>query len=235
MKPRSHAVEDTNTTKQVTKLKICGLTTVSDTSCCLAHRVDYVGFNLYPGSKRYISVAAARAVWMAATAAQPDSPTAAVAVMVDPQPNEVRAALAEFPELRALQVHFHSTTPDVSTLRPLLAGRALWCAIAVKTAADIAHADPGGADLLLFDGAPSTSNAQAVGGTGNAFDWSWLGTFTGGVAIGLAGGIGPDSIAEAVKKRPTLVDLCSKVEAAAGRKDHTLLATVVDAFRAALT
>lgn len=231
---KSRTSDDAKMSTRVTKLKICGLTTLADTRCCLAHGIDYVGFNLYPGSKRYIAAAAARGVWMAASAAEPEAPTAAVAVMVDPRPSEVRAALIAFPEIRAVQIHYHSFVPDFLALRLLLAGRALWRAIAVKTAEDIAYADPCGADLLLFDGSPSAPNAQAVGGTGNTFDWSWLDSFSGGVPIGLAGGIGPDLIADAVRKRPMLVDLCSRVEVSAGRKDHTLLAAVVAAFRAAI-
>ena len=86
----------------------------------------------------------------------------------------------------------------------------------------------GAADLLLFD-AP----AQALpGGTGMRFDWSLLAEHRHELPWGLAGGLTPANVAEALRQtRAPMVDTSSGVESAPGIKDMDKIAQFCKAVR----
>jgi phosphoribosylanthranilate isomerase len=104
-------------------LKICGLTTAEDVAACLRRGVDFLGFNLYPHSKRFVSAEAAQDLWRTAAAVTPKSKCLPVAVMVDPTPEAVAAALAAFPDLAVLQLHGDETPSTVAAARRALGAR----------------------------------------------------------------------------------------------------------------
>jgi phosphoribosylanthranilate isomerase len=59
-----------------------------------------------------------------------------------------------------------------------------------------------------------------TGGTGQTFDWAWAVEAGRSARIVLAGGLGPDNVAEAVRRvRPWAVDCCSGTEVSPGVKD----------------
>ncbi len=106
----------------------------------------------------------------------------------------------------------------------------IWKAFGVKDAATLKDADQyeGAADLILFD-AP----AQALpGGTGTRFDWSLLNQHKHKLPWGLAGGLNPDNVGEALRQtRAILVDTSSGVESAPGIKDMDKIAAFCQAVR----
>ncbi|MGC9372588.1 MAG: phosphoribosylanthranilate isomerase, partial [Thermovirgaceae bacterium] len=72
------------------------------------------------------------------------------------------------------------------------------------------------ADWLLFD-----AGRSGQGGTGRSFDWSLLEGKDFGKPFILAGGLGPENLAEALLRTgAAAVDLNSGIEAAPGIKDH---------------
>lgn len=89
--------------------------------------------------------------------------------------------------------------------------------------------------LLLDSGRPSGAVAE-LGGTGRRHDWSIsrriverCTSFE--VPVYLAGGLGPDNVAEAIRAvRPFGIDLCSGLRQA-GRLDRNRLARLVGAMR----
>jgi phosphoribosylanthranilate isomerase len=113
--------------------------------------------------------------------------------------------------------NFAPTTMDVLQLHgnespdEIPSGKRVWKAFRVTPEWD-ASVMAGYTDVeaFLLDGpAP---------GTGQSFDWTRA---TGMRQIILAGGLGPDNIAEAIRHaRPWGVDACSKLERAPGLKDH---------------
>ena len=105
----------------------------------------------------------------------------------------------------------------------------------------------------VISGAAESTSASAVvldaytagkeGGTGKAFNWEWVaqarqeGRLEGWPRIILAGGLGPENVAEAVRiVRPWGVDVSSGVEidGKPGRKDPERMRAFVQAARSAM-
>jgi phosphoribosylanthranilate isomerase len=75
---------------------------------------------------------------------------------------------------------------------------------------------------------------QLYGGSGVAWDYAALGGWRSVRPLFLAGGIGPDNAAAAIAAcRPFALDVCSRVEAAPGRKDPARLRALFAAVAAA--
>ncbi|HAU6468679.1 TPA: N-(5'-phosphoribosyl)anthranilate isomerase, partial [Citrobacter freundii] len=88
-------------------------------------------------------------------------------------------------------------------------------ALPVASASDVARAAAyaGAADLILFDA--KTPKGALPGGMGLAFDWSLLAGYRGALPWGLAGGLNPTNVAEAIARTGApLVDTSSGVESA---------------------
>jgi phosphoribosylanthranilate isomerase len=91
---------------------------------------------------------------------------------------------------------------------------------------ELSTIDDHGADVLLLD-APTP-------GAGVAFDWALVGDLTRRHRVLLAGGLRPDTVADAIATvLPWGVDVSSGVEATPGRKDPGAVHAFVHAARAA--
>ncbi|MFA5592892.1 MAG: phosphoribosylanthranilate isomerase [Micavibrio sp.] len=83
------------------------------------------------------------------------------------------------------------------------------------------------ADWLLFD-------APGGGGTGKAFDWTWLSGFSSPLPWMLAGGLTPENVGSAIRAaNPSCVDVSSGVESARGIKDPAKIRAFIKAVREA--
>ena len=132
-----------------------------------------------------------------AAAARISSTSLRVGVFVDAPPSAVQA-IAEEAGLDVVQLHGSERASDYPGLR-------VWKAFRVTLG------DAAGAEAVLLDGpAP---------GSGEPFDWGRVPSTS--LRLILAGGLGPDNVAEAIRQvRPWGVDACSRIESAPGRKDH---------------
>jgi phosphoribosylanthranilate isomerase len=93
-----------------------------------------------------------------------------------------------------------------------------------------------GADALLVDSIDQSEGFTRMGGTGKVADWDVVGELmeTVKTPVFLAGGIGPENVAQALARvRPFGIDLCSGVEASKGRKDTHKLELLINNFSAA--
>jgi len=188
----------------VVKVKICGVTCVADALHAARAGADAIGLNFAARSPRRVSVEQAAAIAAALPAG-----VCRVGIFVDAGRDEMAAVVARV-GLDALQ--FHGDEPPA-----LCAG---WGAktikaVRVRDAAALAAASAYAVDFILAD---AYVDGQA-GGTGRRVPLEWLG----GVArerLILAGGLTPETVAEAVRAvRPAVVDVASGVEAAPGIKD----------------
>jgi len=194
-------------------IKICGLTRPADAEAAIAAGADLLGFVFRAGTPRALDPAAAG--WIRdLTGAQ------RVGVFRD-------APLAEVVRVRDLLdldwVQLHGNEPEAflealgeRVIRRLpVAGTVDWELVRRLAARCLPLFDPGAGD-------------------GVAWRWQDLADRPSGIRFGLAGGLGPDNVVEAVRVvRPALVDVSSGVESASGVKDHAKLRDFISAARAA--
>lgn len=101
-----------------------------------------------------------------------------------------------------------------------------------------AEALAGRVEAVLLDSGDPTAAVKELGGTGRVHDWRWSRRIREaleekGTPVFLAGGLGPENVAEAIRTvRPFGVDLCSGVRTA-GRLDRERLAAFMGAVRGA--
>ena len=206
-----------------TQIKICGLKTETEIDAAAKAGATHIGLNLYEKSPRYVPLEQAAALRMRT----PES-LKVVLLLVNAEPGYTAKALEVVkPDI----VQFHGTeTPEWLRLLKGVTSVDIWKALGVKDAATLKKSDRfvGVADLLLFD-AP----AQALpGGTGMRFDWSLLSDHQHKLPWGLAGGLTPSNVAEALRQtRASLVDTSSGVESAPGVKDVDKIAAFCKAVR----
>jgi len=197
------------------QIKICGLSTCETVLAAVTAGASHIGLNFYPPSPRFVTGDQARELADAA------SGLTKVGVFVNPDDAFLDANVAPA-NLNAIQLHGKESPERVAEVKARF-GLPVWKVLSVETAADIARAsDYSHADFLLFD--TKTPAGALPGGMGMGFDWSLLDAYDGALPWGLAGGLGPDNVAEAIRETDTsLVDVSSGVESAPGVKDADLI------------
>lgn len=208
------------------EIKICGITTADALEAAIAARATYVGLNFIPPSPRHLSLRDAAMLGERASAR-----IGKVGLFVDAD-DALLADGVEAGKLDAIQLH-GSETPQRAAEVKARFGLPVWKALPVTSASDVAKADAWkeAADLILFDA--RTPKGALPGGMGLSFDWGLLANYRGKIAWGLAGGLNPQNVAEAVQlTRAPLVDTSSGVESAPGVKDVDRIAAFCQAARA---
>lgn len=201
-------------------IKICGITTQDALDAAIRARASHVGFNFFPPSPRFLPLADASAL-----AEQAQDRITRVGVFVDADDDFIAQALAAA-RLDAIQLHGAEDAARVASLRQRF-GVPVWKVIAIAGPGDVAKADrySGAADFILFD-AKTPKGAALPGGLGLAFDWTLLAAWKGPLPWGLAGGLSPANVAEALHRTGAgMVDVSSGVESAPGVKDAELIRT----------
>ncbi|MBU7580638.1 MAG: phosphoribosylanthranilate isomerase, partial [Porphyrobacter sp.] len=192
-------------------VKICGISTPDTLAAAVRAGASHVGFVHFAKSPRHLALAEAAALRRLV----PEH-VKAVLLLV----NADAALLAEAVRTTAPDiVQFHgSETPDTLARFRADTGIEAWRALAVRDAESLAKvaAFRGAADRVLLD-APASA---LPGGNGTAFDWSLLAGWQAPLAWGLAGGLTPANVAEAIRLTGApLVDTSSGVERGPGIKD----------------
>lgn len=208
------------------RIKICGIDRPAALDAAIGARADYVGFVFFPPSPRHLALADA-----AALAQRAGGAIRRVGLFVDPDDATLAEAITAA-RLDAIQLHGEETPARAADLRARF-GLPVWKAISVACAADVGSASKytGTADLLLFD-AKTPKDAALPGGMGLKFDWSLLAGMRSSTPWGLAGGLTPDNVAEAIRLTAApLVDTSSGVESAPGIKDVDKIAAFCKAAR----
>jgi phosphoribosylanthranilate isomerase len=192
-------------------VKICGITTPDTLAAAVRAGASHVGLVHFAKSPRHLSLAEA-----AMLRRQLPAQVKAVLLVVNPAPDLLAEAVRTIaPDV----VQFHGAeTPNALARFRAETGVEAWRAMAVRDAASLADAARfrGAADRVLLD-APA---AALPGGNGTAFDWSLLAGWQAPLAWGLAGGLTPANVAEAIRLTGApLVDTSSGVERGPGIKD----------------
>lgn len=202
-------------------IKICGVTRREDLDACVEAGVDAIGFNFWPGSKRYIAPAKARELIQ-----RLPRTVLPVGLFVLASPDAVARAVADS-GVRAVQLHGgEDPTPFQDC------GAELIHVFRVSSRESLPRAPlPEVSSKVLLDAA-----VEGYGGAGQTFDWSLAVEARQSVdrPLILAGGLTPQNVAAAVREvAPFGVDVASGVESAPGIKDAAKLRAFVLAARAA--
>jgi len=190
------------------RVKICGITRVTDARHAEAAGADAIGVILFSDSPRCVNPDRAGEIFGSVGPF-----TSTVAVTHTRSRGELNRVLALRP--RAIQISHpfaFPVRPRALVLRVVRPGNPL----------------PGDADALVVD--------QSMG-TGRPFDPGFASEVVrrSPVPVILAGGLNPGNVAEAVRRiRPYAVDVASGVEIRPGIKDHGRIDAFISAARGAL-
>lgn len=195
------------------QVKICGISTPDALDATIAARADYAGFVFYPPSPRNVTSGQA-----AELATRAGARIGKVGLFVDTDDLAIGEAV-DAARLDIVQLHGKETPERVAQVKARF-GLPVWKALPVASAADVkaALAYRQVADVILFDA--KTPKGALPGGMGLVFDWSLLAGYHGADDWGLAGGLTPANLVNAIRiTGAPLVDTSSGVESAPGVKD----------------
>ena len=170
------------------RVKICGVTNREDALAAIALGADALGFNLFPGSKRFIGIDR-EAAWMQAL--PPFVTRAAVLVNV---PLDAARRIAARPEIDLVQFHGDEDAAYCAEFAQL--GRPFVKALRLRDAASMETADGFSTPHVLLD----AHAGAAFGGTGTPIDLALAAECVRrhpALRIILAGGLKPENVAAA--------------------------------------
>ncbi|HEX5034782.1 MAG TPA: phosphoribosylanthranilate isomerase [bacterium] len=206
----------------MTRVKICGLTNLNDTLDAVELGADYLGFNFYPDSPRFLPYEKAIEIFQEIPTNIPK-----VGVFVNADPQEVLDVAIEL-ELDLLQFHGDESAESLNVL-----GRPWYKAFRLREEADLIEIPKYQCEWILVD----AYSEKAYGGTGLTAHWDLVreaGKF--GKKIILAGGLNPENVGIAVATvNPFMVDVASGVEEQPGIKDRHKMEVFISRAKAGLT
>jgi len=199
----------TNHTSVYPIIKICGLTSLEQALSCAELGADWIGFNCWQGSSRYIVPEKAREI----VSALPNSVTT-VGVFVNESTESLKYIMQET-QMDWAQLHGDETVEKTAKLE-----FPWFKAFRVSHEFKLQQIKEYGQETFLLDAYSKTH----YGGSGQTIDWNLASGASGLGKLILAGGMNSLNVAEAVKKvRPWGVDVCSGVESQPGIKDLLLV------------
>lgn len=193
-----------------TSIKICGITSLSDAEKCRECGVDFIGL-IFAESPRRV------AVEVAARIARKMSGKMKIVGVFDRYDAAEVARVAERVRLDYLQVYYHPNNGKID-MPPLPLISSVWVGEGAF------RIPPYPCRYLLLD-------FKNVGKIGGLSDEEWK-RVNRGYSLFLAGGIGPDNVAEIIRQyRPFGVDCARGTEKEPGVKDHEKIKKLVERVR----
>jgi len=188
---------------------------------------DFLGFIFYPKSPRYLAFEAYEAL----APALPRGPKR-VAVMVEPSLDELKRARETRFDLFQIHARYDLPLETVRAWSEAVGAANLWLAPKLPPGAAFPESWLSFADTFLVD----TFHAEGFGGSGRTGDWAGFSTRAQAHPAKtwiLAGGLGPDNVADAIAKSGArFVDVNSGVETHPGAKSPEKLRAVATALSA---
>jgi phosphoribosylanthranilate isomerase len=200
------------------KVKICGITNVTDALAAAEAGADLVGLMFFEKSPRHVSIRTAAEI-----AGKLPPFVVKVGVFVNPQEDLVLRAIGDC-GLGLLQFH-GDEGPEFCTQFGLMSMKAF----RIRDQQSL-HALPDyKTDAWLLDAHAS----DKLGGTGEKFNWDLaIEANKLGKPIFLAGGLTPENVADGIRQvQPYGVDVSSGVEKSPGKKDETKVRAFIKAAK----
>ena len=203
----------------MTIIKICGIKTLKDALAAIDSGADYLGFNFYPKSVRFIEKSVCAEITSVLKREYPQ--VKLVGVFVNSPVEEIKDILRTC-QLDLAQLHGDETPEIFAQLTPH----------AFRAFRGIPESNAGyerdEAPLMLIDAAVK----GVYGGSGVTADWTAAAELAKKYPLLLAGGLTPQNVADAVRQvRPWGVDVASGVESAPGEKDAEKMSVFVKSVR----
>jgi len=199
------------------KVKICGITGLQDAEAAIEAGADFLGFNFYPKSPRYLEPESAGEI---ISALGPG--VKAVGVFVNETPAKIRECCSRS-GAGVIQLH-GDESPELAAELSLPVIKA----VRLGGPADLIGIEDYRVWALLAD-----SQSPGFGGSGKTANWDLARQMRErSPRLFLAGGLTPDNVAEAIiTVRPWAVDVCSGVEREPGVKDRAKLKKFMEAVK----
>ena len=203
-----------------TRVKICGITQVSDALAAVNAGCDALGFVFYPPSPRSIDAEQVKDILASVPAF-----VTSTALFVDPDPEFVRQVIA-ISSIDLLQFHGDESPSFCESFeRPYIKALRMRPDTDLTSEFDTYASSQG----ILLD----TFTPGVPGGTGETFDWSRIDSHHAPKII-LAGGLTPGNVRQAINSvGPYAVDVSGGVESSKGIKDSSkLISFMNEVYRA---
>ena len=203
----------------MTKIKFCGIKTLNDARVAIDAGADYLGFNFYSKSVRFIEKQVCAEITSVLKKEHPQIKL--VGVFVNSSVEEVKNIM-ETCSLDLAQLH-GDETPEILNA---LDGKAFKAFRGIPESVDGFVRSESPAFLL------DASVKGVYGGSGVTGDWDGAAELAKRYPLLLAGGLTPENVAEAVSRvKPWGVDVASGVESAPGKKDPSRMKAFVQVVR----
>ena len=203
----------------MTRVKICGITTLPDAMTAAEAGADLLGFNFYAKSRRFIEPQVCAGITHRMKKEHPSIQL--VGVFVNSPLNEINKIM-DVCGLDLAQLHGDETVETVSALD----GKAFKAFRG--TPVDVERFARNEPPAFLVD----ASVDGLYGGSGVTADWKGAAELARRYPLLLAGGLTPDNVAGAVQQvKPWGVDVASGVETGPGQKHAGKVKAFVDAVK----
>jgi phosphoribosylanthranilate isomerase len=206
------------------QFKVCGITSIEQTTALQAMGVQYIGFIFYPASKRYVL----KKLSLADLANFKPAVVKKVGVFVN-EPLEQLLHLVQAAGLDLVQLHGDESPEYCATVRQKVETIKVF---RVGAAVPDFAAYESVVDYFLFD-----TDSALYGGTGQHFNWELIKGSTIPKPFFLSGGIGPNDIQGVQVMEKTIagktllaLDINSQFELAPGIKDVEKIKIFTNAF-----
>ena len=202
----------------MTKIKICGITSCEDAEKAAELGADYIGFNFYAKSPRYIKASKAKII-----IGKLPKRVKKVGVFVNEKIENMKN-LAEFCRLDLVQLSGNEDGEYVTKLKKTLNTKIIK-AFRTKKMEGIKKIKSCKADYIMLD----SFKKGIYGGTGIKLNLKFAGQLH-SKNLFLAGGLNSANVKQIIEKiSPYAVDVCSSIEAYPGKKDFGKMKEFIEA------
>ncbi len=200
------------------RIKICGITQVDQGCAIAALGAHALGFICVPQSPRFIKAEQIYEITQQLPQISLDGfPLARIGVFANATAAQIQKTIG-VGQLTGVQLHGNESLAFCQQLRKAIPQVELIKAFRIKDVTTLTQVLPyqDTIDSLLLD----AYTPQALGGTGETWDWSLVSDFAPQCPWFLAGGLTPDNVTQALRQTdPSGIDLSSGLETAPGDKD----------------
>jgi len=186
-------------------IKICGITNEKDALFCSEMGANFLGFNFYKQSPRYIEPSnAARIIHKLSSSINP------VGIFVNENRERIERIITRT-GIRLLQLSGDESPKDCSGYQI-----PVWKTFRIRNRDEVSAVQQYSIAAVMLDGAK-----EKFGGSGELADFSIATEMKKYHKLVLAGGLNPENVLDAVKNvQPYAIDINSGVELEPGKKDQ---------------